>query len=427
MKHKYTTLINLKIIVLFYLVLTLPLAAQIIDDELEQSIQTPAPQAVDFSKMFEEEEETRDDYADMKRQKEALLREQMNQPDALEAAVDPEQYIVGPGDIFSFNIWGPLESQIPAAISPEGKLAIPSVGEIVADGLTLSQLQDSVYEKAKPFYEGSDISLTLESLRYCRVHVTGEVKFPGTYVAQATNRMSTLITDAGGVTENANKGAIILKRLNGDKFLFDLSYFEQFGDLDGNICVTGGDVIFVPAVDLSKPFVHVEGDFNASGLYQINEDEELFNFLQRIRAVKRNTDITKVVVIRGTKILKPFAEDNSSSFKLIKNDLITIPAAFVYVKGAVQKPGAYPYIQNFTAKDYAGMAGGDYQSAGIRSVKIFSTATGKTRKGPDIVVQPGDVVDLPQGWGSHARNWGTFISALASSVLAARAAGLIGN
>lgn len=406
---------------------SLPLFAQVFEEQTEQQDQTSAPRAVDFTQMFDQEETTREEYSDLMRRKKALIEERMNQPDALEGAINAEQYIVGPGDIFNFKVLGALENQIPIEIAPEGNITIPSVGDIHIAGLTLKQAQDLVEQKAGPYYKGSDVSLTLESLRYCRVHVTGAVVYPGTYVTQAINRISTLIAEAGGVSENANKGEILLKRKNGLVSKFDLSRFEQSGSLDENIYVTGGDVIFVPPVDLSKPFVRVEGDFETGGLYQIMDGESLFHFLQRIRAVKRNTDITKVMVVRNKKLLLPFSDSKEMAFSLMSNDVITIPSSFVYVKGAVRNPGAYPYIQYFTTKDYAGMAGGDYQSGSVNMVKVFKPSTGKTKKGTDIVVEPGDVVDLPTSWDTRVRNWGTMLSAIASSVLAAKAIGIIGN
>jgi len=120
-------------------------------------------------------------------------------------------------------------------------------------------------------------------------------------------------------------------------------------------------------------------------------------------------------------------DPEGSSFQLSSGDRIVLPSQYVFVKGAVRNPGAYPYTVNLRAKDYAGMAGGDYQSGTIHGVKVLHVRTGKTEKGPDAVVEPGDIVDLPQNWGNRFRNYLTIVSTITSMVIAAKAAGLFGE
>ena len=54
----------------------------------------------------------------------------------LEGVVDPDQYIVGPGDIFVISIIGSNPYLIEAAVTPTGQLIIPEIGSVEANGLT---------------------------------------------------------------------------------------------------------------------------------------------------------------------------------------------------------------------------------------------------------------------------------------------------
>jgi len=56
---------------------------------------------------------------------------------ALDRAVSPEEYIVGPGDIFGVDIIITENINIELAITPTGDLLIPSVGKINVNGLIL--------------------------------------------------------------------------------------------------------------------------------------------------------------------------------------------------------------------------------------------------------------------------------------------------
>lgn len=408
------------------------LHTQVLEDDREWKRETEtSPRAIDFSQMFEDEKSEMDKFEELKTKRENELRQKMMEAAVLEKAIDPKTYVVGPGDIFTFNIWGALEIQQPIAITPEGLLPVPSVGEINVKELTLSELKENVLEKAKPFYEQSNISITLTTLRSFRVHVVGEVEYPGTYLANPTERISDMITEAGGTTDWANKTGIELRQLNGDTLNFNFSNFESKGDIESDYFVHGGDVVFVPPIDLTSEKVFVEGDFKVGGLYQILENETVHAFLLRVNAFNKNTNPLDVALLRKTdtdiQMIKPYFEGNPDEEVLKNGDHLLVPSAYVYVKGCVQFPGTYPFVSSYTAKDYAGMAGGNLYSGNIKRVKVYNASSGKTKKGPNAPVSPGDTVDMPKSWNEELRNWGPILSAIASSVLAAKAIGLIGN
>jgi polysaccharide export outer membrane protein len=420
------------VFVILFLFLSAAIIGQVLEDELEmQQTSESMPRAIDFTKMFEDKEKEREEFDELKQKRENELREKMLKAAALEKPIDPDTYIVGPGDIFMFNIWGAMEMQVPIAVSPEGVLSVPSVGDIDICEMTLTGVKQKVLEAAKPFYEKSEISLVLTTLQSFRVHVVGEVEFPGTYLANPTERMMDLITEAGGTTDWANKVSVELRKVAGDTLVFNLTEFESGGDLNGDPFVNGGDVIYVPPISLTSDKVFVEGDFKVGGLYQIMADESVHAFLLRISAFNKNTNPLDVVILRKagneTKMIKPYLEGNPDEELLQNGDRLLIPSAYVYVQGCVQYPGMYPYVASYTAKDYAGMAGGNYYSGSIKNVKVYQSQTGKMKRGPDAIVAPGDVVDLPKSWNEQVRNWGPILSAIASSVLAAKAIGLIGD
>jgi protein involved in polysaccharide export with SLBB domain len=411
---------------------------QVTDEEKSREKKTTIPKAIDFSQLFGQGRATRDDFETFKRQKELKLKERMSQPEAIEKEVDPRTYIVGPGDEFSFNIWGAMEVQYPITVNPEGKLLVPSVGELSVSGRLLNDVQRDVLEKAKPFYEKCTITLSLESVRFFRIHVVGEVKYPGSYVARAMSRISEMITEAGGVTDWAWKRQIELRHTDCTIDTFDMDLYEQTGSLERDLFVNGGDVVYVPPIDTNDGFVIVEGDFNASGSYQISTNENIIDFLRQIRALNRNVDFSKVKIVRKT---KPDIKTNNNSLNLsifcadtlnqgffLKNgDRILLSSNFVYVKGSVLAPGAYPYVMNLRAKDYAGMAGGDYRSGNLKSLKTYHVLSGKTEKGLDVIVEPGDIIHLNQNLDERLRNYFTIISVISSLIIAAKAAGMLGK
>ncbi len=394
-----------------------------------QKAQIPKP--MDFSKFFDNRTPSRDAFEESKRQKETKLIERLSLRDASDRSVLPDQYLVGPGDLFSLNIWGPMEVQIPLMVNPEGKLVVPSVGELAVDGQHLDRVQRLVCDKAKPFYQNCTLSLTLEKMRLFRVHVVGEVLFPGSYVCNAAYRVSEVIQEAGGFTSWAWSRSVQQRHPDGTGDTLDLALFEQAGLLEHDTFVQGGDVVYVPPISLSGSVVWVEGDPQRAGMYQIRQPHEvLMEFLQRIRAVTKNTDFLKITVRRAgesgdtIQILQPFSSSTQTGFIVQNQDRILLPSPYVFVKGSVQNPGAFPYAFNLTAKDYAGMAG---ILGNLKGIRIYRSGTLKTYRGTNILVEPGDVVEVPANWGLKLREYLGIASTVASLIIAAKAIGLWGE
>lgn len=409
------------------LFLSTPLFSQLTEEEMDWRKEEETPSVIDFSKMFEKESQTRDEHSAIMDKQRQKIQDRLAKPEILEKAIDPETYIVGPGDIFTFYVWGAIEMQFPVAVSPEGNLAVPSVGNIDVDGLRLKEVQELALESASKYYENSQVSLQLTSLRFFRVHVVGEVLFPGTYTAQASDRISDMIFEAGGPTEWAFLNSVELRRRNGDKMHFDLSEFEVSGSIDNNIFLSGGDIIYVTPKQTAQPFVTIEGDFDSGGRFQISDEEMLIPFLRGKGVLKNNTDLANIVIMRkgtdGKDYLSPFKEGKAEQFTLKGGDRIVLPSQYVYVKGAVRNPGAFPYVNNLTARDYAGMAGGDYQSRGIKSLKVYHASSGKYENDPEAIIYPGDVIEMPRSWSLIFRDYATVFSGIGSLLIAGRAVG----
>jgi len=125
---------------------------------------------------------------------------------ALEETVNPDEYLVGPGDLFYVNITG--EGYLPSAIvvSPEGKMIVPSVATFDVANKTLTDVKTMVSEEGKKKYKSNSlVQANLVQMRNMRVHVLGEVETPSTYMAQPIDRISVMIERAGGITDWADE------------------------------------------------------------------------------------------------------------------------------------------------------------------------------------------------------------------------------
>ena len=340
-------------------------------------------------------------------------------PQVLDDELDADEYIVGPGDQFSLHIFGELETVFSFNVLPEGEVDIPTVGSISINGLSLREAKEKIHEKVRANYIKADLSIKIVSLRKFRVYLTGEVKLPGTFFAQGSDRVSDIIEVGDGLTDWADETNIEIIRLDGTKKVVDLTRFYRFSDKSHNPPVRGGDIINAAPIDLNRPYVLVESRIDktpamtANQMQRINaekstrkifrllDDEIVIDFLNRISAYSAEVDLSNITLRREAReiridLLTNF--ENYNTFKLQSKDLLIIPNIIseVYVQGEVMQPGSFPFTANLTARDYAGMAGVIETAVSVKDFRIFRAASGKIDKGGDLIVEKGDMVIVPR-------------------------------
>ncbi len=328
---------------------------------------------------------------------------------ALEQAVNPDEYLVGPGDLFYVNITG--EGYLPSAImvTPEGKMIIPSIGTFDVGNKTLTDVKTMVLEEGKKKYKSNNIvQANLVQMRNFRVHVLGEVEIPATYMAQPIDRVSVMIERASGITDWADERNISIRHLDGSYDTCDLFEFYHKGNLNSNIYVRGGDVIYVPPTNLSRKTVTIDGIMDKSGIYQIIDGETVEDFLLRVDALSKKIDVSDIYLVRNStaekkNIIKINLSDKNQNLPINANltlddgDTIYVPSIrdYVYVAGAVQQPGSYPFFVGFRAIDYVGIAGGNMEMGRIKGIKTFREKTQTFEKGENVIIERGDIVIVP--------------------------------
>ena len=339
---------------------------------------------------------------------------------ALEREIDPEAYVLGPGDKISINLWGEMEAAYVLAITPEGRLLIPTVKDIYVGNLTLSQAKKKVKKKVLEKYRNVEVTASLIELRKFRVMIAGEVENPGVYVATPADRLSELIERAQGFTGWAYEREIEITHLDGKKDIIDFVKFRQYGDVAENPFLMNGDVVTVPAMNLSGKTVRVEGEFEEPGLHQIQEGEKLNDFLQRIKALSKLQDFDNIYLIKNSQVNKIDLNQQGDHIILEGGEIIKVPRlnASVYVQGMVSEPGRYAFAVNMRAKDFVGMAGMTEKSADISKVKVIHNDDHSIEKGGEVIIRRGDTIIVPPKTRVNFMEYMAIVSQIATLILA---------
>jgi protein involved in polysaccharide export with SLBB domain len=198
----------------------------------------------DLARRLAEEEDFGPEYRETRRT--------LSRPVAtLEGAVDPERYVLGPGDLLEVMYTGRANPSEEVRVSPSGRIHLAPTGPVAVAGLTLAEAEEKVKQVLARYYAQTKIGLDLLEVRSFRVHVLGLVPEPGAREVTAAHRVSDLFRPEIGGTPaylpRSSRRNMVLRHSAGDEVAVDLVRYETLGDLDMNPFLEDGDVLHVPA------------------------------------------------------------------------------------------------------------------------------------------------------------------------------------
>lgn len=314
----------------------------------------------------------------------------------LDNEIDPDKYLLGPGDQLDLFIGGILQKHIILTVLPDGNILIPEIGIIKISKMSITQAKKEISSKLRGVYNTNEIEVVLIHMRKFRTYISGMIKKPGTYFLQSSDRVSSIIQKAGGFEKWADPSRIQIRN-NDSSYTANLWDFFYKGDIDQNPYLNQGDIIFVPSIDLTKPYVVILSTNGSEQYIPLLKNETLKDFLDRNHLITPRSDISNIEFQRkDSTIIVNISDYKSQLFELQKGDKITIPIlrGEVYISGQILHPGPYPYIPDYTAWDYIAKAGIMESSADINNVQVIHFATKEIAYGPDTIVENGDIIFL---------------------------------
>ena len=170
-------------------------------------------------------------------------------PVASLSAVPEMGYRIGPGDVLNIEVWkDPILTRL-VTVLPDGKIAFPLIGEIVAEGKTVSQLKKEIEGRLARYVQDAVITVEVRQMSSLQIYVLGRVNAPGRTILSANVNVLQALAIAGGPNAFANKSRIRIFRQEGGKTLilsFDYDDVTAGKNMESNILLRRGDVIFVP-------------------------------------------------------------------------------------------------------------------------------------------------------------------------------------
>lgn len=273
-------------------------------------------------------------------------------PQALEAPVDPASYRLGPGDGVYLNVYAAHSLDQDLTVTPEGKLLIPRIGQVSVAGLSVTEAQQRVDRLLAKDYKNPNASLSLRKLRPVKVNLLGEVVLPGVQTATALQRLSEVIDKSGGFKDKSSLRNIEVRRPDGTlRATGDLVRYFSIGDLNSNPFIESGDVIVVPR---TRRLFTIHGSVGSPGTIEFQEGDDLQTAIQLARGLQPSALTDSIEIARFSRQdpsrAARFYVDLSTGArtKLEEGDVIFIRSIPEYhiprvvtVAGEVRYPGKY--------------------------------------------------------------------------------------
>jgi polysaccharide biosynthesis/export protein len=271
-----------------------------------------------------------------------------------DAPVGPE-YVIGPGDSLTVNIWGPLDNSMIRTVDRNGQILLPRVGDLRVWGLTFAQADRLIREQLGRYFRGFQTSVTMGRLRTVRVQIIGEVCQPGTYTLNALASLTQALYSAGGPTKMGSLRNVRLLRNSHIVAEVDLYEFLLRGDRTRDYRLESGDTIFIPAIgDVAA----ITGEVKRPAIYEIRNDVRLADLMETAGGATPSSYLRRVQIVRAQPSAERVTVDVDLSNYYLRGDMDSNPPVHsgdlvlvhknegriyntVKVDGAVKYPGTY--------------------------------------------------------------------------------------
>ena len=285
----------------------------------------------------------------------------------MDLPVGPD-YVVGPGDGLSVDLWGGVSQRLYRVVDREGRISLPEVGPILVSGKSLAAVQQNLQQILRTQFRDISADVSLSRLRTIRVYEVGDVTNPGAYDINSLSTPLNALFAAGGPTQRGSMR--ILKHYRGTQLVetvdvYDLLLHGVKTDLQR---LENGDTVQVPPIG---PQVTVEGMVRRPAIYELHDENTLASVLELAggllpAAALRHIEVQRLVAHEKQTMLSvdiPEADNAGEvtkrldSFKIQDGDRIRVfPIApynqdAIYVEGHVVRPGRYSFRDNLRVTD----------------------------------------------------------------------------
>jgi polysaccharide biosynthesis/export protein len=165
------------------------------------------------------------------------------------SATEDPNYLIGPQDVLDINVWKEPELTRSVPVRPDGKISLPLLNDVQAQGLTPMQLAAHITAGLKKFVDDPQVTVVVTQINSQRIYILGEVNRGGAFPFLPGMTVMEAISTAGGFTMFANQKKIyVLRKTDGKQEKIPFNYKDVIHGKapEQNIALKPGDTVVVP-------------------------------------------------------------------------------------------------------------------------------------------------------------------------------------
>ena len=156
-------------------------------------------------------------------------------------------YRLGPEDQLRISVWDNKELTLDLVVRPDGKISMPLLQDVPAEGLTAAELAANIQEKLSAFIVNPDVTVIVLQVNAPKYYLIGYVARPGTYPLRGDTSVLQALALAGGLTQFASPRSIkLIRATRGKQEVRKINYYNIIDSGEGNYLLKPGDTIVVP-------------------------------------------------------------------------------------------------------------------------------------------------------------------------------------
>jgi polysaccharide export outer membrane protein len=166
-----------------------------------------------------------------------------------ETAGGRQDFVIGVSDQLRIMVWKNQDLTVSVPVRRDGKISVPLVDDVQAEGLTPEELKEVLTEALSEFVTAPDVTVIVETINSHTITVIGGVVRSGHIRLARQMRVVEAIASMGGFNGWAKTDRIKIMRQTGDEmveYIFDFGAFSAGKAPGSNLLLKPGDTIVVP-------------------------------------------------------------------------------------------------------------------------------------------------------------------------------------
>lgn len=146
-------------------------------------------------------------------------------------------------DVIEVSVWKEPELSRTVPVRPDGKITLPLLGDVQAEGLKPAELEANVAKSLTPYVRDPRVTVIVHDVNGAKVFVTGMVQHAGSFPLRSNMNVLQALAMAGGLAEFADRGDIKVLHADGRRVEVD---YDSLVSGESKVTLGPGDTVVVP-------------------------------------------------------------------------------------------------------------------------------------------------------------------------------------